>query len=61
MTLPIRRLPEERVILSEIKSITGCFPKHDFMDLKVFKSREEYLEYLKKTLKEEKEKRGILD
>lgn len=61
MTLPIKRLPEEMVILGEIRDITGEFPKYSLIDYEVFNSRKEYFKYLKKTLQEEKEKRGITE
>lgn len=61
MTPPTRALPEEREVISKIRNITGKLPKHHCFSWEVFDSREEYLDYLKKTLKEEKEKRGIVD
>jgi hypothetical protein len=54
-------LPEERAVIVKIIEITGKKPIHTRMNWEVFNSREEYLEYLKKTLQEEKEKRGIVD
>lgn len=61
MTPPTRALPEEREIISEIRNVTGKLPKHHNFSWEIFHSRTEYLEYLKKTLQEEKEKHGITD